>query len=50
MNAYYIKKEGQYKLMLPSDDVPMFKHIMCTVDPIMIKKWSRNWFEESNRK
>ena len=36
--------------MIPSDEVPMFKHLMFTVDPIILKKWVRTWFEEINRK
>ena len=36
--------------MLPLDDHAVFKHIMCTVDPSQIKKWTRNWVDDQNRK
>ena len=50
MGAYYLKKDGQYRLMLPSTDVPMFKHIMNTVDPILMKKWMKTILEDQNKK
>ena len=28
----------------------MYKPMMFTLDPLILKKWARTWVEESNRK
>jgi hypothetical protein len=45
-----MKKEGNYQLLLSMDDTPMFNHIMSSVDPTVIKKWIKAWFDSNLKK
>ena len=48
--SYCIKKEGNYVLIIPLDDLAMFKHVMSSVEPILIKRWLKEWIESVNKK
>lgn len=50
ITSYCLKKESTYQLMLPSDEITMFKHIMSTMDPAHIKKWTKTWLEETSKR